>query len=177
LVLSPKNCRLLFIDVQEKLFAKVQDNQALLKRLEVLFEAAKLLEIPSLLSEQYPQGLGPTIEPLRAILPRYEKTAFSCLGDAALKKAILAYPEEYWIVVGIESHVCVLQTAKDLLRENKKVVVPLDAISSRNALDHQIAIDTFRSLGAHITTTETLLFELLGDAKHPQFKAISRLIK
>lgn len=143
----------------------------------LLLEAAKLLEIPSLLSEQYPQGLGNSVEPLQAILPRFEKTAFSCLGDEALKKTILAYPQTHWVLLGIESHVCVRQTAIDLLQEKKEVIIPVDAISSRHALDHETAISDLRSLGAKITTTETLLFELLKDAKHPQFKAISRLIK
>lgn len=175
--LSPKNCCFLFIDIQEKLATKVQNSHYLIQRLVLLLEAAKLLEIPSLLSEQYPQGLGSTVEPLRAILPRFEKTAFSCLGDPTLKNAILAYPQTHWVVLGIESHVCVRQTVIDLLSEKKEVIVPVDAISSRHTLDHEMAISELGSLGAKVTTSETLLFELLKDAKHPQFKAISRLIK
>lgn len=181
MVLSPKltvsDTAIVFVDIQQKLFEKLQAPDLLLKHLSLLYEATKLLQIPAILTEQYPQGLGKSVELLASIEPRFEKTAFSCFGDEQIKSAILGYQQNCWIVAGIESHVCILQTVKDLLAQKKQVVVPVDAISSRSALDHDMAVAELRTLGARITTSETLLFELLSDAKHPQFKAISRLIK
>lgn len=168
---------LLLIDIQEKLFAKVLGQTALASRLEILSKACTLLQIPIVLTEQYPQGLGKTIDVLNHIPVSFEKTAFSCLGDEKIKKAIIASGCKSWIIAGIESHVCVLQTVHDLLQNNMKPVVVQDAISSRNMADHTSAIEEMRSMGARITTTETLLFELLQDAKHPQFKPISQLIR
>jgi isochorismate hydrolase len=99
------------------------------------------------------------------------------LGDSLIKEEIKKAARTYWIVAGIESHVCILQTVRDLLKNGYTPVVVQDAISSRNQLDHTSALQEMRALGARITTTETLLFELMQDAKHPHFKAISALIK
>lgn len=168
---------LLLIDIQEKLFAKVANNTQLASRLEVLSKACTLLQIPIILTEQYPQGLGKTIDILKNFPVSFEKTAFSCLGDEKIKKAILASGCHSWIVAGIESHVCVLQTVRDLLLHNMTPIVVQDAISSRNLLDHNSALQEMRTLGARITTTETLLFEILQDSKHPQFKQISLALR
>lgn len=168
---------LLLIDIQEKLFAKVAGAALLASRLQILSKACTLLQIPIVLTEQYPQGLGKTIDALSHIPVSFEKTAFSCLGDEKIKKAIIASGCQSWIVAGIESHVCVLQTVRDLLKNKMIPIVVQDALSSRNLLDHTSAIEEMRSLGARITTTETLLFELLQDAKHPQFKQIALALR
>ena len=149
----------------------MHEREILKKKLSLLTYAASLLNIPLYLTEQYPEGLGKTILELNPH-KSYTKTAFSCLG--ALKED-LATP--YWIVAGIESHVCVLQTVRDLIKSGKQVVVLQDAIASRSLLDHTSALQEMRAMNARITTVETLLFELLQDAKHPQFKAISQAVK
>jgi nicotinamidase-related amidase len=168
---------LLLIDVQEKLFPKVQGYETLLDALVRLKSACLLLNIPILPTEQYPQGLGGTITPLRSEGTVLTKTAFSCLGDEKIRQEVLKVPSDTWILAGIETHVCVLQTAKDLLKAGKRVIIPVDAVSSRHKLDHETALKELARLNARITTIETLLFELLGDSKHPQFKAISQLVK
>lgn len=167
---------LLLIDVQEKLFPKVCNYDLLLKKLQILISACDILEIPILQTEQYPQGLGETLSLLKR--PRnMAKTAFSCLGDEKIAKEILNSPVEGWILAGIETHVCVLQTAKDLKRAMREVIVPVDAVSSRYPLDHETALEELRAAGVRVTTIETILFEILGDSKESHFKAISRLIK
>lgn len=173
---------LLIIDVQEKLMPKIFEHEKLLSRLQILSKACTLLGIPIVVTEQYPQGLGKTVDGLASISFEntallFEKTAFSCLGDPELGDRILDLEVDLWIIAGIESHVCVLQTVRDLIENDKEVIVVQDAISSRNLLDHNSALQEMQSWGARITTTETLLFELLQDAKHPCFKEISRLIK
>lgn len=168
---------LLFIDIQEKLFPKIFEHEKLLLKLQILQKASTLLEIPLLITEQYPQGLGKTLPSLMQDYIPHEKTTFSCIADPVIKEKILKLQQNTWIVAGIESHVCVLQTVKDLLANNISTIVLQDAIASRNPLDHRSAVQEMRAMGARITTTETLLFELMHDAKHPQFKAISSLIK
>ncbi len=173
--LSPNTLGLLLIDIQEKLFPKVHEHEKLLQNIEILQKGCKLLLIPSLLTEQYPQGLGKTMEPLREGHKAHEKTTFSCFKDPKIQKELLA--KESWIIAGIESHICVFQTVQDLLHHNKKCIVIQNAISSRNVLDHNSALQEMRALGARITTVETLLFEMVQDAKNPHFKAISGLVK
>ncbi|MCE5294031.1 MAG: isochorismatase family protein [Chlamydiales bacterium] len=175
--LSPKNTGLLLVDIQEKLFGKIYEHDKLLTKLQILARASSLLEIPIFLTEQYPQGLGKTVQVIADITQAHPKTTFSVLGDSLIKEELKKAARDYWIVAGIESHVCILQTVRDLLKNGYKPIVVQDAISSRNLLDHTSALQEMRALGARITTTETLLFELMQDAKHPHFKAISTLIK
>ncbi len=165
---------MLFIDVQEKLLPKIHEHETLLSRCLVLQKACHILNIPTITTEQYPQGLGKSVSFLPA---QYEKTAFSCMKDRPIYDAIMNAPVDVWFVAGIESHVCVLQTVRDLISNGKRVVVLQDAIGSRNPLDHSSSLQEMRALNARITTVETLLFELVEDAKHPDFKAISQLIK
>lgn len=168
---------LLLIDVQEKLFPKVFGADLLLTKLITLTKACDILQLPVLATEQYPQGLGSTVAALQRETRAHTKTAFSCLGDEAIKKQILNSPADTWILAGIETHVCVFQTAKDLLVAGKEVIVPVDAVSSRHLLDHETALSELRASSIRVTSIETILFELLGDSTHPQFKAISQLIK
>ncbi len=153
------------------------ENEKLTSKVALLYKACSLLEIPTIVTEQYPQGLGKTVAALSITTKAYEKTAFSCLGDTIIKKAIMDSGITTWIVAGIESHVCVLQTVRDLVHMKIHPIVVQDAISSRTLLDHQSALQEMRAMNARITTTETLIFELLQDAKHPLFKEISRLVK
>lgn len=179
--LSRENTSLLIIDVQEKLIKLVDHSAEILCNIQKIIKGFQILRIPIVVSEQYPQGLGSTVPALQTYLGEgisyVEKTSFSCLGSADLKKRFLSQPAKNWVLCGIEAHVCVLQTAKDLLGEGKGVVVLNDAISSRSIFNYSTAIAELRDMGARITSTETILFELVEDAKNPEFKAISQLIK
>lgn len=172
---------LLLIDVQEKLFPHVENSCAVMQNLQKAARGFEILKLPIYVTEQYPQGLGSTVATLKGVLGPEQvylvKTAFSCLDDAAIQKQLLKAPIEQWVVVGIEAHVCVLQTVKDLLGEGKQVTVLNDAISSRSIYDFSTAIAEMRDCGARISSTETVLFELLRHSKAAEFKEISQLIK
>jgi len=179
--LSRHHTGLLVIDVQEKLFPYVENSCHVMQAMQKVIRGFQILGLPIYVSEQYPKGLGSTVATLKGILgdqQHYQtKTVFSCLDDAGVKKALLSAPINQWILIGIEAHVCVLQTAKDLLALGKQVVVLNDAISSRSIFDYSTAIAELRDCGARITSTETVLFELLRDSKVAEFKEISQLIK
>ena len=179
--LERKKTALLVIDVQDKLFNLVDRACDVMLAIQKVMKGFQILHLPIIVSEQYPQGLGPTIATLKALLdedhPVYEKTTFSCLKDDTLCQAIKSIDVDAFVLVGIEAHVCVLQTAKDLLAIGKKVIVLNDAITSRSIFDFSTAIAELRDCGARITSSETVLFELLGGSKADEFKEISRLIK
>ena len=172
---------LLVIDVQEKLFQYVERPCEVMENLQKIVKGFQILGLPIFVTEQYPQGLGPTVAPLKSCLKDMQnyfvKTAFSCLDDTQIKKTFLNSPRHQWVLVGVEAHVCVLQTAKDLIAENKQVVVLNDAISSRSVYDFSTAIAEMRDCGVRISSTETVLFELLRDSQASEFKEISQLIK
>lgn len=172
---------LLLIDVQEKLFPYVENSCIVMQAMQKAIRGFQILRLPIFATEQYPKGLGTTVAVLKGLLgdpQRYLiKTAFSCLDDEAIKKELLSLPFDQWVVIGIEAHVCVLQTVKDLLQHHKQVVVLNDAISSRSIYDFSTAIAELRDCGARISSTETVLFELLRNSKASEFKEISQLIK
>lgn len=178
---EPSKTVLLIVDMQEKLIPTIERGEEILKTICKTLKGFQILKLPILLSEQYPQGLGPTIASIKTQLGEayhpWVKTSFSCVNDAAFFNSLSSLPYSQWIVAGIEAHVCVLQTVKGLLNAGKEVAVLNDAISSRSIYDFSTAIAEMRDAGARITSSETLLFELLKDAKHPQFKEISALIK
>lgn len=172
---------LLIIDVQERLFPYVDHSCEVFKKIHQMIEGFNILNIPIWVSEQYPEGLGSTLEGFKAILKPnatyLRKTSFSCLKDEALHKILLSSKIDQWVLVGIEAHVCVLQTAKDLIKMGKQVAVINDAISSRSIYDFSTAIAEMRDIGVRVTSTETVLFELLQNSQAPEFKSISSLIK
>jgi nicotinamidase-related amidase len=172
---------LLVIDVQEKLFPYVERSCEVMQTIQKVVKGFQILHLPIFVSEQYPQGLGQTVAPLKNCLgdaPRYlVKTAFSCLDDPQVKETLLSSPFNQWVLIGIEAHVCVLQTAKDLLAADKQVTVLNDAISSRSIYDFSTAIAELRDCGARVSSAETVLFELLRHSKASEFKEISQLIK
>lgn len=179
--LDRKHTGLLIVDVQEKLFPLVERTCEVMESLKLVIEGFQILQLPIVVTEQYPKGLGHTVGTLKAWLGDDQvyltKTTFSCAGDQELKKKLLAMPVNDWVVVGIEAHVCVLQSVKDLLLAGKRVVVLNDCISSRSIFDFSTAIAEMRDYGARISSVETVLFELLGDSKAAEFKQISQLIK
>jgi hypothetical protein len=177
-LLRRDDAMLLVIDVQDKINA-VMVNQDHLSRIEVLVEACQGLEVPVLASEQYPQGLGPTVQSLATLLGDTPpaKLTFSCARDTGLRAAIEASARQQIVVTGIEAHVCVLQTALDLLSEGYEVFVPHDAVNSRRPADRQWALQRMAAAGATITSTESALFELLERCDTSDFKTVAKLIK
>ena len=179
--LDKKQVGLLVVDVQEKLLPAVESQQAICNNLVKAIKGFQIFQLPIVVTEQYPQGLGETVASVKSSLgdkqKYYEKTSFSCVRKPEIKE-ILSNPSiSQWILVGIEAHVCILQTAKDLLEMGKEVIVLNDAIGSRSIYDFSTAIGEFRDAGVRVTSLETALFELLGDSKAPEFKAISALIQ
>jgi nicotinamidase-related amidase len=170
----------LVIDIQEKLFPFISGNETLASNSGILIQGLQALNIPILVTEQYTKGLGPTIQPLHQYLAGeqvIEKLAFSCCDDQPFMVKLSALDKKFIVITGIESHVCVLQTAIDLLEHNFIPVVVEDCVSSRNLNDKQMAIARMRRSGAVITTYESVLFELLRFSGTEEFKAISRLVK
>ncbi len=172
---------LLIVDVQEKLVPLEENSSELLCAIQKIIKGFQILGLPIIVTEQYPDGLGSTVAGIKSLLgPKQKflsKTAFSCLGDANINNILLAMPIGQWVVVGIEAHVCILQTAKDLISAGKQVVVVNDAISSRSIYDFSTAIAYMRDIGVCISSVEAVLFELLQDSQHPEFKKISQLLK
>ncbi len=177
--LSPEKTGLLVIDVQDRLFKEVERACEVMQTMQKMIKGSQILQIPIVVTEQYPKGLGSTIATLKIHLPDeqlyFPKTTFSAFKDPDIQKQLMI--KEQWILIGIEAHVCVLQTAKDLISKGKQVVVLNDAITSRSLYDFSTAIAELRDIGARVTSTETVLFELLLDSKNPSFKQISQLIK
>ncbi len=180
-LLDRKKTALFVIDVQDKLFSLVERSCEVMLAIKKVIEGFQILNLPICVSEQYPKGLGPTIAPLKATLKDDQeyltKTTFACSKDPIIREKILGLKAEQWVLVGLEAHVCILQTAKDLLKMGKEVVVLNDAITSRSLYDFSTAIAELRDCGARITSSETVLFELLGDSQTTEFKKISQLIK
>ena len=177
--ISPQDSILLVVDYQDRLLPAIHDADRWVESARRMIEAAKVLDLPILLTEQYPDGLGRTCSVLREALGNIqpiEKTLFSaCVPVVADRLRELARPNV--IVVGIEAHVCVQQTVLDLLRAGYTVYLCADAVGSRRPLDRETAIERCRQAGAIITTTESATFELLGEAGIEQFKAILKLVK
>ena len=168
------------VDVQEKLFPKVDRSCEILEAICFFLEAAKILDMPIVVTEQYPDGLGKTVNPIMQRVPKdqeiWSKTTFSGYRDSAIRKKVEPLADR-WILVGIEAHICILQTAKDLLADGKEVVILNDAISSRSLFDFSTALAELREAGARISSSETIVYEMISDAASPKFKEILSLVK
>ena len=172
---------LLVIDVQERLAAAMQpDARARLeKNAAVLIKAAQRLGLPVVATEQYPKGLGHTVAPLRELLGEdpLHKLEFSCGASKPIARRIVTTGRRQVIVAGMEAHVCVFQTVRDLLRGEFAVFVAQDAVLSRSEANRQVGLQLCEKAGATLTSTETVLFDLLGEAGTPEFKELAPLIK
>ncbi|MCK9271573.1 MAG: hydrolase [Bacteroidales bacterium] len=170
----------LIIDMQERLYPFIADNDELTRRTGILIEGLKALDVKILVTEQYTKGLGFTITPLREMLQEIEfveKQAFSCCDEPAFYGELTQVNPRYVILAGIETHVCVLQTCIDLIDNGFHPVVVEDCVGSRNPNDKNIAIRRMQQEGAMITTSESILFELLRFSGTEEFKKISKLVK
>lgn len=172
---------LLVIDLQERLMRAMPEAEGreLVRQVGILIEGAKLLSLPIIATEQYPKGLGQTVPELRARLPEapIEKLEFSACAKEEAKRAIAASGRGSVLVCGVEAHVCVYQTARDLLGEGFSVFIPEDAVLSRRESNRRVGLRLAEQAGAILTSTETALFELVGSAADPSFKELSRLLR
>jgi nicotinamidase-related amidase len=176
--MSAADTGLLVIDVQEKLLPKLPDADALTLNVAFLIDAARLLEMPVLATEQYPRGLGATVPELAKRLPqRPDKVAFSSCAAPAVVETLHREARPKVVLAGIETHVCVLHTALDLLAADFHVFVAADAVGARYRIDHDVALRRLERAGAVLTTAEGCAFEWIGGAAHPRFKEISRLVQ
>jgi nicotinamidase-related amidase len=171
---------LVLIDIQEKLAAAMKKKEEVVANCLHLVELARLLQIPVLLTEQYPRGLGLTLEEIRTALPAlepFEKTAFDCCREIGFVEKVAATGRKKILLTGMEAHICVLQTTLGLIQAGYTVQVVQDAVCSRNKDNFKIAIELMRGAGAVVTGTETVLFQLLEKAGTEAFKVISKRIK
>jgi nicotinamidase-related amidase len=177
--LTADTSTLLVIDVQDKLLVKMPDAAGLVRDLVFLVDVAKLLGVPILATEQYPKGLGPTVADLtrRLLVNPRAKMTFSSCGAPGLLEELRALGRRNIVVAGMESHVCVMQTALDLVESGWNVFLPVDAVQARFPIDHDLALRRLENAGATLSTAEATAFEWLGNAEHPQFKAVSKLIQ
>jgi nicotinamidase-related amidase len=172
--------QLVIVDMQTKLSSVMSDHiSGVIKNCAILLQSAALLEIPTIFTEQYPKGLGPTLPELSryaAGKKAVEKTAFSCCGDPAFNRQLLGDHTQV-ILAGMEAHICVLQTALDLIAQGKTVFVLEDAVISRTPENKRNALNRMREAGVIISNTESLVFEWLGTAEGDAFKKISQLVR
>jgi nicotinamidase-related amidase len=196
LILAPARCAtltrvrldrndavLVVIDVQERLMAVIHERFEVERNIERLIRGAHLLGVPVIVTEQYAKGLGPTVEPLRRTLEEtsgyrpIEKECFSACGSKPFSAQLGALDRRQVLLAGVETHVCVYQTARDLLSEGRAVSIVADAMSSRTPRNRDLGLQRMTADGARLSSTEMALFELLGVAGTEEFRAISKLVK
>ena len=179
--LNLEDSLVLIIDVQEKLLNAVFNKEQVEKKSAIVAEAAKILGIPVVVTEQYPKGLGNTIPAVKDALAEdteiFEKTAFSALNNEEILEAIKKHNKKQILIFGIETHICVSQTTAALRELGYEVNVIKDACGSRAEEEYLAGLERMKDNGAYIITTEIALFEWLKGAKHPNFKAVQALIK
>jgi nicotinamidase-related amidase len=182
--LRPESTVLVVIDVQSRLAAAMPPETVdrLVHNAEILLEAANLLGVRVLASEQYPKGLGPTLAPLRERLEKmeiapYAKLEFDAFGDVRFARALSALDVRAAVVLGMETHVCVFQTARELVRRGYETYVTADAVASRREEDRAVGLSLCERAGAIVTTTETVCFDWLRTAGTDAFREISKLVR
>jgi nicotinamidase-related amidase len=176
MLMNARDCALLVVDVQERLLPHINDWQRVLENVCWLVKVAQKLDVPVMASEQYPKGIGSTHADIAALLPKdaiVEKLHFSCVASRCLTP-LAASSKRQIVVCGIESHVCVQQTALDLKRNGKEVFIVDEAVGSRRPSDKVLALERMRAHGIDIVSREMVAFEWLHEAGTPVFKEISR---
>jgi len=179
-MLNSKKCCLVVVDVQGKLAELMDNKDSVFANIEILIRTAKALDFDIIWCEQHPRALGSTIPQIARHLADMEpidKFSFSCCGNDKFNNKLKELQPEQVILCGIEAHVCIHQTAADLLEKNYEVHIITDAISSRTPANKEIAIRRMQADGALLSSTEMAMFELLRTAKHEKFKELAKLIK
>jgi nicotinamidase-related amidase len=179
-MLSRTNALLIVIDIQGNLAQAMYDKENLFANNVKMIQGSKAFNLPIIVTEQIPQKLGQTLsvisQELNGIVPIVKET-FSCWDDQNFIKQLTALSRKHIVLTGIECHVCIYQTALDLISNGYTVHLVSDAVSSRTPENRQVGIDAMKSAGAHITSTEMVLFELLRTAADPKFKEIFKIVK
>ena len=170
---------LLIVDVQQKLIKNIKDNQQLIFNIKKLIDTCNLLNVRIAITEQNPLKLGKTLESITGNneYPKFEKMEFSCINNTSFIKYINDYNFKNIIVSGIESHICVLQTSMDLLQKGLNILIPRDAIGSRNKMDNDTAFLRLILSGAVASTTESLICELCKTSNRKEFREVSKILK
>jgi nicotinamidase-related amidase len=179
-MITSADTALVLVDVQAKLAPAMHDKEALLENLRRLVQGVRILGVPILWTEQNPAGLGPTLPEIADLLPDQKpvsKFSFSCCGSEQFRNELSALNCKNMLIAGIEAHVCVYQTAADLIHLQCEVQIVADAVASRTPENRLIGLEKSKSVGACLTSTETVLFELLKDAKSEKFKEIIKIVK
>ncbi len=178
-MLKPEQTCLVLVDLQEKLFGVMHNRQKLADTTRRLVQGLNVLNVKILHCEQNPAGLGTTIEPVAQHLSAgpIEKNSFSCCGERSFLDALEEASPASILLAGIETHICVYQTAVELRRRGLETQVVADAVASRTPENHAIGLERIRNTGATLTSMETCLFELLGRAEGDRFKQILRIVK
>jgi nicotinamidase-related amidase len=179
-MITTEDTALILVDVQGNLAQSMHNKEGLSENLKRMVKGAQLLGVPILWTEQNPDGLGPTMPEIVELLPNQNpvsKFSFSCCGSEQFMKELKALNRQNILIVGIEAHVCVYQTAADLVNLNYDVQVVADAVASRTLENKQIGLEKSKEAGAGITSTEIALFELLKIAKGDKFKEIIKIVK
>lgn len=179
-MLTPENAVLVIIDYQDKLFRVMQNQERTLQNLLKLIKGTLVMDVPVILTEQYPAGLGPTLPEITQLLPAIqpvEKLCFSCCGEERFQRELESLNRKQVLLSGIEAHICVYQTAMDLLKLGYEVHIVVNCISSRELENKEVCLMKMSNVGINLTTTEMALFELLKVAERDKFKQISRIVK
>ena len=179
-MLEAENCCLVVVDVQGKLAQLMHDKDTLFKNIQILIQAVKILDIPILWCQQVPSALGPTVAEIAELLAGIEpvnKASFSCCGTADFGNKLKGLGCKQVVLCGIETHVCIYQTAVDLVKRGYEVDVISDAVSSRTLENKNVGLERIAAGGGNISSTEMAIFELLKTAEHPHFREIASLIK
>lgn len=179
-MINADNLLILIVDIQEKLLKMLAEDKISDKAVKLL-QAAEILGIPAVITEQYPKGLGKTPEKIRDQfrpgMVIFEKTSFGAMGEKGFRELIAGFKKAKILICGIETHVCVYQTAAELIQEGYKVEVIKDITASRSEFEFNTGLEKMKQLGIKVTSLEIALFELLRTSKHPKFKEIQGLIK
>lgn len=178
--LEAQTTAMLLVDVQEKLFYHMQGHTAIEQRLQTLIQGLQEMNIDVICNQQYTQGLGETIASIKMLLKDssvHEKKVFSCCQTQSVREKLAKSGVKNVIVAGVEAHVCVLQTALELMDDGFGVMVCTDAIGSRFEKDYETALVRLQQENVRLGTVESILFELLKSAAHPHFKSISQLVR
>ena len=171
---------LLVIDPQEKLVRMIHNREEVVNTISQLVKFAYIYDLPVVLTEHYPEGLGYSVEELKEVLVEYQpvrKRIFSCFGVPEFSKVLSSYGRSNLLVTGIETHICVSQTVHDALHRDYRVQVIADAVGTRKPLDHDIALERMARAGAVITTSEAVMYEIAERADTEEFKNLLKLVK
>jgi nicotinamidase-related amidase len=177
MLIHPHKSCLLIVDIQEKLAPAIHESEEVIRNTRWLAEIAQKLNVPVLISEQYPQGIGHTVPEIAELVPKedvLEKVHFSCMSEPACNERINKLRPNQVVVVGTESHVCVMQTAIQLKQQAREVYVVEDCVSSRNPKDKELALARMRQCGIYVVSREMVAFEWLQKAGTDTFRDISK---